>query len=362
MKKIIILLLIGLSSITYSQTKTHIVEIKKFEVLDSLNFSIAKVIDNRYYKENIGMAQKGAFNKKVLAVLPGSLPTYLLPILQQIGPKKTENKTFDLVVHDLSVSEQTTAVKETGYCKLQVEFVKDSLSFGLYNAFIQNNGMDVTASHGKRIAKAFASCFLEFNLDVSTLEGEAYHPNLSAVYSFPEKLKKGTYASYSAMLKNEPDTSKVYTLKKTGSKKLEQYVLKDVNGKTYKKRELTYSDGENIYLHSSSYGFENHYIKTKQTGRYLYFEDRYSNPAMATGLAIGFGLAGGLVGALASNTKHGIVLDTKTGVVTVLSENSIKDLLKDHPALYKKYESTNKKIVMKEVVIMELNRLFEKNS
>ena len=352
MKKLILLCFIASSLTAFSQKKSYTVNIEKFEVLDSLNFNINNIIDNRPYKDNIGMAQKGAFNKRVIAVLPDNLDTYLQPVINKMVTKKPQKKSFDIIVHDLAVSEYTGALKETGYCKLQLEFVKDSLSFGIYNAMVQNNGMDVTKGHGKRIVKAFSECFKDFNKLGLQKKGEFYSSKERLSYKFPEKLSKGTYISFIDVLRNKPDSLNNFTLKKVGSNKLEQYVLKNAENKTFKKRKLLYSDGVNIYLHSSNYGFDNHYVKAKHVGRYIYFEDRYTDPAMATGMAVAFGV----VGVLASNVKHGIILDTQTGITTVLNPKTMEDLLKDQPELYAKYKKSKKNLLMKEIVIIELNK------
>lgn len=360
MKKITLLIIsMSIGFIGYAQkkskVKTHTVTIEKYEVLDSLYFNIGKLLDKRPFKENIGMAQKGAFNKKAIALLPDSLSNYLAPILKEMVPNKPDNKTFDVLVYDLAILEHTGAMKETGYCKLQIEVVKDNLSYGFYDAYIKNNGMDVTAGHGKRIAKAFAACFKEFN---NTGLGKAGEPLIifdDNNFKFPDNLKKGTYTSFNAVIRNKPDSINSFTVEKTGGKKLDKYLLKDVQNQTYKNRKLLYSDGEHLYLHASNFSFDNHYVKAKHYGRYLYFEDRLTDPATAAAMAAAFGM----VGMLASNTKQGVILDTETGIVSVLNAKKIKELLKDQPELYKKYEATNKNLAMKELVIIQLNKMHE---
>lgn len=352
--KILFIGLVFMCMSMFSQKKAHVVQLTKFPKIDSLNFNVENVLDHRLVKSNIGYAQKGAFNKKVTAVFPDSLDTYLKPIIKEMIIPKPGNKNIIIAISDLVVYEVTKATSETGYCRIQMEFLEKTdngfLSYASAFADVENKGLDVTVGHSKRIIKALVECFNQFNeLDFSKLEPEEYLINNTKPYNYKVVPKKGIYSTFFKMTKNLPDTLINYTLKKKGSKRLEKYYLYNSEDKIIRRRKMALSDGENIFIHASNYSYDSHYVKSKHVGKYIYFEDRYSDPIMAASF--------GLIGMLASNIKHGIILDTETGLVKILNEKVIKELLKNNYELYKKYQNSNKNLMMKELVILELNKL-----
>lgn len=352
--KILIASLIFTCMSMFGQKKEHIVQLTKFPVIDSLNFNVESVLDHRLVKSNIGYAQKGAFNKKVTAVFPDSLNTYLQPILKKMVVPKPGKRNITIAITDLVIYEVTKATSETGYCRVQMEFLEKTdngfLSYASAFADVENKGLDVTVGHSKRIIKALVECLYKFdNLDFLKLQPEEYLVNNRETYDYKGIPKKGIYSTFFKMTRNIPDTITNYTLKKRGSKRLEKYYLYDSEDKIIRRRKMAVSDSENIYIHASNYSYDSHYVKSKHVGKYIYFEDRYSDPIMAASF--------GLIGALASNIKHGIILNTETGLVKILNERVIKELLKNNAELYKKYRASNRNLKMKELVILELNKL-----
>ena len=98
------------------------------------------------------------------------------------------------------------------------------------------------------------------------------------------------------------------------------------------------------------YYYESHFVKAKFIGKYIYFEDRFSDP-MATVL---FGLLGN---AISSGPKP-IILDTKTGLITILSQKNIERFLLHYPDTAFKYRISKKKMKDKEAAIIEINKLY----
>lgn len=92
-----------------------------------------------------------------------------------------------------------------------------------------------------------------------------------------KKSVKGLYASFSQLVRNEPFMVDSYEVSfDDNSKKKPRYEVLEDNYPS--KRHIPYfSDGEHLYLHASNYHYGNYFIKALDYGKYIYFEDTYSN-------------------------------------------------------------------------------------
>ncbi|WP_010522037.1 hypothetical protein [Aquimarina agarivorans] len=350
-------LFLFLSLISFSQKKSHTVEIKIKEPIVDFGYNVVKVIDNRLVKTNIGFAQKGMFNKRFPAILPESFEPYMLKILQTLIPNKETSKDLILVFNELNVSEHTKATAEIGRARIQIEFLKSKedqlILIGEAEAQIESKGLDVTKKHGIRILKGIVACIEQSKKEMDyDSEGIVYNFDQKTDFDFTKIPQKGLYASFNKLaLGDTIDLGKKYQLQKKGTKTYPKYFLKDENNKRIKKRMMAISDGESIYIHASRYSYDFHYTKSKEIGRYIYFEDKFTDPVAAAVF--------GLMGAAMSNVGRAIVLDTKTGLVKILNEKTINEIVQDFSEIKKDYNNSNRNIKNKRELIVRLNEKFK---
>lgn len=356
----ITLLLLATSSI-YAQKKIHIIKLDPpfIKAIDA-DFYISKVIDNRLNKENIGVIQKGLGNRKVPADFEGGLITQLSSFLAKLLQVSEKKAPFVLQINQLSIYERTSAFTEMGGCEVRLEFLKEEkdelLSFGEFTAVVENKGMsDVTDKHDERIMEALTTCINDFSktdwentTPVITAENDTVQADYA--YDYTIKPKKGLYRSFNTFLKNTPfDTSAYFFQPIKRKQRFERYQVYDNEEENRVKNIFGFSDGEHFYLSAMEYTSSHYFIKSQFSGRFIYFEDEiYSQ---------GAGVAFGLLGAIASIKHTGIILDTKTGVTSILNTKTIKSLIEPHPELQKMYESSSKRLIAYRTIITKLNEL-----
>ena len=152
------------------------------------------------------------------------------------------------------------------------------------------------------------------------------------------------------MCKNQPFLTEEYKIVET-KEKYPKFYIKDKKGKPLKNRVMGFSDGEHIYINASRYSYQSHFVRSKQIGRYLYFEDRFADP-MA-------GVMFGLVGSALSNNPRAVILDTTTGLVILLDSIKMENFLDDHPNIKGEYMTSRKKIQDKYAAIEKVNEKFK---
>ena len=119
----------------------------------------------------------------------------------------------------------------------------------------------------------------------------------------------------------------------------ERYLIYETDTKRILKDYFGYSDGKEIFINASNYSFENYFVKSRLMGRYIYFQDIISPPGIETGYL--YGAVGGAIVAGATK-RRGIVLDTKTGITHVLTQNKLEYILSEHPTLLNEYQNSHK--------------------
>ncbi|MEZ4885195.1 MAG: hypothetical protein R3E32_10750 [Chitinophagales bacterium] len=363
-KTLFITLLLFTISNVYAQKKAHIVKLDPpFVKAIETDFYISKIIDNRTNKENIGVIQKGLGNKKVPANFEEDLSIHLLDFLKKLVQSSEDKTPLALQVNQLSIYERTSAFTEMGGCEVRLEFSKEEngqlISFGEFTAVVENKGTsDVTARHDERIIEALTTCINDFSktdwkntIPTTIAENDAIQANYT--YDYIVKPKKGLYRSFNAFLKNAPfDTSAYFFQPIKKKQRFERYQVYDNEEENRIKNLFGFSDGEHFYLSAMEYTTSYHFIKSQFIGRFIYFEDQIYSP----GAAIAFGLIGA-----AASTKHtGIVLDTQTGLTSIVNTKTIEALIESYPDLQKMYENSNKGIVAYRTIIEQLNKLDKK--
>lgn len=346
-------LLIAFAS--FGQNKVHFVEIKTKDVLSNFDYKIVRVIDNRLVKSNIGVAQKGINNKKVVAKFPKPFELYMTSVLQSIISKKDNSKELILVFNELNVSEQTKAFSEIGQARVQMGFLKSVegklVLLGEFESQKESRGLDVTNKHDERILSAIKDCFDQFKqfADYES-EGEPFELNQKLKLDYTKTLPKGLYATHTSLIQKKPSNLKNYILEKKGTKKFPKYFLKDSTNVKIKRRMAAISDGISIYIHASRYSYGSHYVKSKEAGRYIYFEDKFYVPDLLAEVAFG------LIAVAAGNIGRGVILDTQTGLVHVLDDRVIFDILTDFPILKERYQQSNKSLSIMRGLIISVNK------
>lgn len=340
-----------------AQEKVHVISLKAENILTQ-DFYISEVLDDRSIKDNIGVAQKGLMNKQVPANFNENFTTHLQNYLNAILPEKPAAEPLTLKVHKLYISERTSAMSELGTCEVELEFLKNKngqlYSLGNYSSAIEGKGADVTGKHDERIQEALQNCiakFSETNWKSQDL-AEVNSKESSGENSFNQNLPliKGLYFDFDDLVNNSPKQDLPYREKKIAqTKKIEHFQIFESNKNKRIKNLFGYSDGENIYLHASRYAPLDYFIKSKLIGRYIYFEDEFSSAAATASL--------GLIGALATIRYSGIVLDTKTGITTILNNANMEKILGDYPALMAEYNLTKKKVEDDRTMIEKINAL-----
>jgi len=346
-------------NLSYAQKKYHKVNLNHNITSFSSDFICSEVIDKRLIKDNIGFVQKGMRNKNVLAQLDGEFETIIKNRVNKIVLAKENAEELILLIHELNISERTSMASEKALCRMEIEFIKqvDSVfySLGTFSSELEQGGLDVTSKHGKGIMKCLTSCIIEFansdwldaELNVTIDLNESNHP-----YDYKITPKKGMYSSFSKLVKNEPMDYFDIRFLRIGdeTEKIQRYKLEKANKKDRKKRVMFFSDGEDIYMHASRYCYRKHFIKAKHIGRYIYFEDRFSDKdAMAN-----FGLVGGAL----SNKLRGIVLDTSNGQAFILTDLKLYAITKNHKEILQAYKKSKRRKKDKERALIELNRKY----
>lgn len=350
MKKINFILLFLVSTNFIFAQKQHKVTLTPSTInLQSRQFFVKDIIDARPNKETIGYAQKGLSNRRVNANFSEPFTVHLQKAFDKMMPAQEGLTPVLAKVHNLYVSETTTAWKETGIAEIGIEFlsIDSTSSYGFYQAVEKKNGADVTKNHDKRILTALTSCLTQLtnkwdmpNTEVLDFTTVVFDPN--------QPIKKGVYLSFSDFILNEPlDTIEVAIEKL--NKKADLYKI--THTKTEKKLKKVYGvfDGTDFYLNAAQYSYQTHFTKAQFKGRFIYFEDKVSN----TGATIAFGL----IGALASAKTIGVVLDTETGLISELTRDYLAIILKEYPELRKMYNDSDKKLPVKKAIVKKLNGL-----
>ncbi|MGC4234969.1 MAG: hypothetical protein QM594_18460 [Niabella sp.] len=183
-----------------------------------------------------GYVQKGMGNRLVLAGPKKSITEDLQAYIQEQYKEQFQpgGAALLIIIKDIRINERTFAMKERAY----IHFLADSwislnndgkyLYTSTLDTIFKTGGMDVTASHGKNIAKSL-NALLSKASDNYSAEATATPLSYEEVVGLARKrldvpilreenYKPGLYATYNEFLQNNPsiDTYRTETSKKTG--------------------------------------------------------------------------------------------------------------------------------------------------
>ena len=354
----ILLLCAGWSAGMSAQKNAHYVAIDPPFTLPNFGMRIEAVEDVRPNQESIGFAQRGLANRSVPARFKRPVANTLQTYFDKLIDPAPDAAVIIVRVHELAVSEYTSATKETARCVVRLEFLRpqnDQLrTLGIFESIVENGGMDVSSGHGRRINKALYDCLSQVaNTDWRNVAAapEAY-PVATAPVATIEKWTAGTqpergiYVTTVDLINQRPDTEREFQMEMLGA--TNRYRIRDERNKRIK-RVAAFSDGEHLYIHATNYNVGNYFVRALFQGHYIYLEDRYSDP-MA-------GAAFGAIGAIASTKTRSILIDTATGQTIVLNKQRMRDLLTNHPDLLAEYEAGQKQVPEQRELVVKLNTL-----
>lgn len=363
----------------YSQTEKHLIGIEKLmDKTESLDFKrdfyIKGIWDNRLFKDNIGFVQKGLGNRKVVADFEDNISSILLDYLSQEYPAKVEEQNpIELVVQNFWISEATGAISESGRADMTIVFCQrdekgDFNALFTFQDFIESGGgiVDVTSGHPKRIRKLLNKALLEFQKSdwKSLKQPEVFRfqrlDSTNNILSATIK-RKGGYKTFQEFFNNTPtDTTTAFTIEPIDENRVN---ILDPNKSSRRLRLYGYSDGENIYINSNNYSYDqSHYAKIQTLGRYSLVKDKTFSALTSSVMTSAFGLLGYLASTGMKNKVEAII-DTKTGLAMPLTYDVMKSLLSPYPQYLKSYEKAyqqgNRGTDLMKVFVNELNKEYD---
>ena len=366
-KTILIIALILLNLITYSQATNITIELKPDSSLKGIHFSCLKVLDARYFKKSLGFVTRGSGKNKTGVQLLGNFEENLEKTITTLLPKGNDSPKLVLIIKDITISEHIETMTQIGFCNVEIEFAKqvDTLlySLGILHANITENKSGIKYSHDKRILNGIEACFRKFDkTDWRNMDGALIKDiNHRTLFDFKNPPPKGAYISFNQMAKKTPLDSINFEIKRANrSKKFAVYSIETKKRINIEPVQFV-SDGKNIYMRIN----QSQFIKSRNYGKYIYFEGKVS-AAFSTGgrvaTAFAVGLVGGLVGAtifaVASNNDakvKGVVLETETGNLKIITDMYLYRITKEFPGMLTEYRKSKRRITDKEKVIINLN-------
>ena len=338
------------------------------------SFYIDSIVDNRFNKSDIGVVMRGLDYTQHPANLKGGFNNALENYFKVNFPKKNNQAQRIIpVIIQFYIGEKAGKFKEVGTANVEIIFCK--LDSGRLSKLfetsskIENSGLkDVTAGHEKRIKKAIRQCLENF-IASDWKNGRPQPLNSSQgiitkenhILTAPIR-KKGVYINFLQLISNNPSIVTSYITSRKGDivtikDSITDNKLKDVYG---------YCDGKDIFINTGMYANissgKKGFARVIEEGTLMAWMDHYVSPVEG---GIAYGTFGVLGNALASRGLDVMVLDLRTGLITVASENSMKKLLKEDLECYTEYyylkeEKSDKKVQLRLIKkFNERNKIFK---
>jgi hypothetical protein len=148
--------------------QNELIELKSSLIrLPNQSYYLETVVDGRGNQNDIGFIMKGAFNKKVKADLKGGVAPTLNQFYQYALNRDTLKTPIVMRIVFLYISEKTNGASESGKAEMKVEFYKREgnqlAKVFETEAISEEDGVDVTSGHERRIRKVLENVILSFN-------------------------------------------------------------------------------------------------------------------------------------------------------------------------------------------------------
>lgn len=315
------------------------------------DYYISGVIDNRVNQENIGVIKKDFSQDSLQIRFKNGFQGQMNEFISILMPKRSRLQPLLLQVNDLEISKQegtdmmTAIISHTG---LNIDFLRptDSLSYANITIGITKQGLG--ANLVQNITKAFEQGFIEFT-KVNWQKESPIKPKRIEKWDFQQMPARATFTSWYELKYNRPNLKENFVIKYDSQAQYPHYRAFDKRGrKKIDKGLFAFSNGEAIYLNALYYGRgENYFVKSKTRGRYLLFTDHFA------GNFVEFSF--GLIGSAIAQKEQGIILDTQTGVITILNKRNIQTILKGFPNILEPFLDSKKKHADMILAIQSLN-------
>ena len=345
------------TNIGLAQAAPQTVKLENYSLSVKTNFTCAGVIDKRIVKSNIGYVKVGLEDRKTTALLNGNFTeTIHNHINGMLRPSEYPEQIF-ILIHELYIKEDKVSLSRRGLCKIEIEFVQQIdtsyYSLGIYSSITEKFGLNITKYHGTAISKCLQQCIHDFVQSNWLRNARRVKIDLNIptpTYDYTSIPPKGRYESFAKLVRNMSFEKRDFTLTSNKNGEVKRFKIKEEEIR-FAPVEVNYiSDGTYLYINASNYSESNYFIRAKQTGRYIYFEDRFSD--------VGASVVFGLIGAAATNKLRGMVLDTANGEISELSDYHILHLLKDYPDIKASYEKSKQERIEREAALLSLNNKF----
>ena len=346
------------SSNIYCQNGVHLVTLKTKPKFPFKDFYISEVIDQRVVRDNIGTlpivdAWRNLYGWE-LAFFPTYFESYLQQVLNELIKVK-KGEPIILIIHEFNISEIDETWARFGRFRFRLEFAyrKDNRLYSIFytEGSVKGKGSNIRKGHPSSILFGLKKAFTDFdNSNWKEIEGEEMELYEIIGLDFNKVPRKGLYDNFIRLAWDDPFQEDNYTLKDLGSE-YSFYVVQDSLGKKFNKKIDYVSDGKDIFLNSSLItGVDVNFIKSLFIGKYIYFEAEFSNPSASGNF--------GVIGAIASNSLRGIILDTETGLIHILDKTGTKNFLENYPEELEKYLSSEKKLADRRKAILSINKKY----
>ena len=219
MKLLFLALTILLSGNLLAQNRSEDFEIDLPEqkVSKSL-YSTIRFVDTRENKNDMGIVQLGAFNKKARVIPKTSLATQLNNLIKSLTDSTAKNGDLLFQLRQFSFAEITGATSERGYCYLRAQlYSRVSEAYQKLNSIdtvIYIKSMDVTRALFRKGSKTLSD-FIAANLIQTPIEKDLFSPHDVMSLDSIEKrkipvynttvYKDGLYANYESFKLQMPE-------------------------------------------------------------------------------------------------------------------------------------------------------------
>jgi hypothetical protein len=385
MKQVILFLLITLSTFCFAQMPDIVVELNTDSSFTNYGFSCLKVLDERDSKDNIGYVSRGIGRNNSKLILQGDSTEFLIQTIKDLLPKEANKPELVLIIRNIIASENIGTQNQYGFCNTEIEFARQEdtslYSLGTFYSSISEKSNKIKYTHGNRVLLALEKCFRKFNnSNWKSKDGELIdYTNNDTIFNYKEIPPKGAYYNYKELKRQAPFNSQDYQITlATKSKNHTKYkinFMESINPKFVK----FVSDGKELYVRAN----QTHFIKSGSYGKYIYFQGRiqtvFGNPNYIKSITNTLVILRDLkmrpvenlfFTALISdpdsygeiriqnNKVIGVVIDTETGKVKLITDIYLYKITKKFPLMLKEYRKSKRRPDDKRKVIEALNSKF----
>lgn len=289
------------------------------------DFYIAEIRDDRDFKANLGIVNRGAdFDIKRPLIAEISFFENLKSRLN--GWLLHEEKAVPVVlrIKELYLWESLHREREkgTGYIRLNLAFEAPGKPAQTIAVTLSGEHLTVAKGHSPRMEDAFFRCLQHYQerWENGRFQAEAKPDNLAAegaglkaVANFLD-LKKGRHVPFPGKLKRLLGRQERFKLRNRQQREHHAY--------------YAFIDGNEWFIRGDTYpGGDSYYTRVLEKGRFLFLVDKVRFPLKSTFTEQG----------IPSGKTVGILIDMKTGLPQIVTDELVAALIEPYPDLKKKY-------------------------